>query len=162
MKTYALKMAPTTSANAPMMLNGPARIRTFPGIASPIGTPVAGSSAYAALRFALNTRAAAIADPAASTVSTMGATSARAPRRETDRERGRDAYDEHDGEGDRVARIPAADRERVEGAKEEARGDEISESGSREQHDRARAEISRHEEGADQVPGPIEHLVPAE
>ena len=78
MKTYALKMAPTTSANAPMMLNGPARIRTFPGIASPIGTPVAGSSAYAALRLALNTRAAAIADPAASTVSTMGATSARA------------------------------------------------------------------------------------
>src|SRR5436309_928063 len=64
-----------------------------------------------------------------------------APCRETDRERGRDAYDEHDGEGHRVARIPAPDREGVEGAKEEARGDEISESGSREQHDRARAEI---------------------
>src|SRR5439155_440614 len=54
------------------------------------------------------------------------------------------------------------ERERVERAKEEARGDEVAESGSREQHDRARAEISRHEEGADQVPGPIEHLVPAE
>ena len=61
-----------------MMLNGPARILTFPGIASPTGTPVTGSTAYAAERVAPRTATVAIAEPATSTPITIGVTAWRA------------------------------------------------------------------------------------
>src|SRR5437879_13499869 len=78
MKTYALKIAPTTSANAPMMLKGPARIRMFPGIAVPTGTPVVGSRAYGASSVARSTSVAATTDPTPSTARAIGATRERA------------------------------------------------------------------------------------
>src|SRR5205085_1953724 len=75
---------------------------------------------------------------------------------------GDETHGEYERERERVVRIAAADRERVQRTDEEACRHEISEPRPREEHDRPRAEICRDEEGADEVPGAVQRLAPTE